>query len=133
VHQGDVFFYVRKVDLIFQRKSTTVWNMREKAIKTDGRKLLLNTFELVGISGRYKSSKTTEAHSNLDLTEVKYRTYKHSSEENLYVMERIRPRSSIHSENKLSTWLCESVTLKQRNNNNSNNNVVAVVVVVVVV
>jgi hypothetical protein len=26
---------------------------------------------------------TTEAYSNLDLTKVKYRTYKHSSEENL--------------------------------------------------
>jgi hypothetical protein len=35
---------------------------------------------------------TTEAYSNLDLTNVKYSTYKQSREDNLKVMERIRLR-----------------------------------------
>jgi hypothetical protein len=41
---------------------------------------------------------TTEACSNLDLTNIKYSTYKQSKEENLKVMERIRPNSFMHSE-----------------------------------
>jgi hypothetical protein len=48
---------------------------------------------------------TTEAYSNLDLTNVKYSTYKQSNEENLKVMERIRPNSFMHSENMKSTLL----------------------------
>jgi hypothetical protein len=43
---------------------------------------------------------TTEAYSNLDLTNVKYSTYKQSKEENLRVMERIRLNRFKHSENK---------------------------------
>jgi hypothetical protein len=43
---------------------------------------------------------TTEAYSNLDLTKIKYSTYKHYRERNLKVMERIRPKSFMHSENK---------------------------------
>jgi hypothetical protein len=31
-----------------------MWNMREKTIKTDGRKLLLDALKLIGISGRNK-------------------------------------------------------------------------------
>jgi hypothetical protein len=46
---------------------------------------------------------TTEAYSNLDLSKVKYSTYKQSREENLKVMERIRPKSFMHSENIKST------------------------------
>jgi hypothetical protein len=48
---------------------------------------------------------TTEAYSNLDLTNVKYSTYKQSREENLKVTERIMPNSFMHSENMQSTWL----------------------------
>jgi hypothetical protein len=46
---------------------------------------------------------TIEAYSNLDLTDVKYSTYKQSREENLKVMERIRPNSFMHSEHIKST------------------------------
>jgi hypothetical protein len=42
---------------------------------------------------------TTEAYSNLNLTNVKYSIYKQSREENLKVMERIRTNSFMHSEN----------------------------------
>jgi hypothetical protein len=45
----------------------------------------------------------TEEYSNLDLTSVWYSTYKESREENLKVIERIRPSSFIHSENIKST------------------------------
>jgi hypothetical protein len=45
---------------------------------------------------------TTEEYSNLYLINVKYSTYeyKQSREENKKVMERIRPNSFMHSENK---------------------------------
>jgi hypothetical protein len=46
---------------------------------------------------------TTEAYSNLDLTNVKYSTCKQSREEDLKVVERIRPNSFMHSENMKST------------------------------
>jgi hypothetical protein len=46
---------------------------------------------------------TTEAYSNFDPTNVKYGTCKQSREENLKVMERIRPNSFMHSENMKST------------------------------
>jgi hypothetical protein len=46
---------------------------------------------------------TSEAYSNLDLTNVKYSTYKQSREEILKVMGRIRPNSFMHSENMRST------------------------------
>jgi hypothetical protein len=42
---------------------------------------------------------TTEAYSKLGLTKVKYKTYKHSREEKLQVIEWIKPESLIHSEN----------------------------------
>jgi hypothetical protein len=42
---------------------------------------------------------TAEAYSNLDLTDVKYGTYKQSREENLKVMKQIRPNRFMHSEN----------------------------------
>jgi hypothetical protein len=42
---------------------------------------------------------STEAYSNLGLTKVKYKTYKHSREEKLLVIEQIRPKSLINSEN----------------------------------
>jgi hypothetical protein len=45
----------------------------------------------------------TEAYSNLDLTNVKYIAYKQSREENLKVMERIRPNGFMQSENMKST------------------------------
>jgi hypothetical protein len=54
--------------------------MKEKTIKTDGRKLLIDTLKLIGISGCDRVH-TTEAYSNLDLTKVLYKTYKHSREE----------------------------------------------------
>jgi hypothetical protein len=37
---------------------------------------------------------TAEVHSNLDLSNVKYSTYKQSEEENLKVMERIKPNNN---------------------------------------
>jgi hypothetical protein len=40
-----------------------------------------------------------EIYSNLDLTNVKYSTYEHYREENLKVMERIRPKSFMNSKN----------------------------------
>jgi hypothetical protein len=40
--------------------------------------------------------RTTEAYSNLNLTDVKYSTSEQSGEENLQVMERIRPNSFKH-------------------------------------
>jgi hypothetical protein len=43
---------------------------------------------------------TNEAYSNLDLTDVKYSIYEHSGEETVQVVERIRPNSFKHSENK---------------------------------
>jgi hypothetical protein len=46
---------------------------------------------------------TTEAYSNLDLTNVKYSTYKQSREENLRARERIRPNSFMQSEIMKST------------------------------
>jgi hypothetical protein len=45
---------------------------------------------------------TTEAYSNLDLTNIKYSTYKQSREEKLKVIGRIRPNSFMHSENNKS-------------------------------
>jgi hypothetical protein len=48
---------------------------------------------------------TTEAYSNLDRTNVKYSTYKQFWEENLSVMERIRPNNFMHSENKKEKYL----------------------------
>jgi hypothetical protein len=42
----------------------------------------------------------TEAYSNFDLTNVKYSTYRQSSDANLKVMERIRRNTFMHSENK---------------------------------
>jgi hypothetical protein len=49
VHRGYVSVYVKNVDLISPGQQ---WNMREKTIKTDGRKLLLDALKLIGISGR---------------------------------------------------------------------------------
>jgi hypothetical protein len=48
---------------------------------------------------------TSEAYSNLYVTKVKYSTYRKSIEENLNVIERIRPNTFINSENKKSTRL----------------------------
>jgi hypothetical protein len=45
----------------------------------------------------------TEAYSNLDLTSARYSTYKESREENLKVIERMRPSNFIHSEYRKST------------------------------
>jgi hypothetical protein len=45
--------------------------MREKAIKADGRKLLLNALKLINISGRNRVP-NYKAYSNLDLTKIKY-------------------------------------------------------------
>jgi hypothetical protein len=73
-----------------------------KTIETDGHKLLLDALKLGGISRRDKIP-TTEAYSNLDLTNIKHNTYKQSREENLKVMERIRPNSFMHSEKMKST------------------------------
>jgi hypothetical protein len=39
-----------------------------------------------------------ESYSNLDLTNVKYTTYKQSREENLKVMELTRPNNLVHPE-----------------------------------
>jgi hypothetical protein len=61
--------------------------MRENTIKTDGCKLLLDALKLAGISRDVIEFQTTEACSNLDLTDVKYSTYKQPREEHLKVME----------------------------------------------
>jgi hypothetical protein len=80
--------------------------MREKTIKTDRRKLCWMRSSLVAsVDTILIEFQTTEAHSNMDLTNVKYSIYEQSSEENLKVMERIRPNSFMHSENMESTWL----------------------------
>jgi hypothetical protein len=76
--------------------------MREKTIKTDGHKFLLDALKLAGISRRDKIP-YYRTKSNLDLTDVKYSTFKQSREEYLKVMERIRPNSFMHSENVKST------------------------------
>jgi hypothetical protein len=64
------------------------------------RKLLLDVLKLVDLVDMLQ---TTEAYSNLDVTNVKCSIYKQSREENLKVMERIRPNSFMHSENMKST------------------------------
>jgi hypothetical protein len=46
---------------------------------------------------------TTEAYSNLGLTNAMYNTNKQSNEEKLKVMERMRPRSLMHLEKRKST------------------------------
>jgi hypothetical protein len=50
---------------------------------------------------------TTEAYSNLDLSIIKYGTYKNSREDIVWVIERIKPKIFIISENKQSTCLCK--------------------------
>jgi hypothetical protein len=56
--------------------------VRENTIKADGSKLLLDALKLIAIS-RSDRVPNYQAYSNLDLTKVKYSTYKHSREENL--------------------------------------------------
>jgi hypothetical protein len=55
VHQGDVSVYVEDVDLIFPRQN---YNYKEHERKNDknGRKLLLDALEFVGISRRDRIS-----------------------------------------------------------------------------
>jgi hypothetical protein len=56
-----------------------------------------------------------EAYSNLDLTKVKYSSYKQSKEDDLKVMERIRSNSYTHSENMKSkgyTYVIEDNLVK---------------------
>jgi hypothetical protein len=48
---------------------------------------------------------TTEAYSNLSLTKAVYNESRQSKEENLKVIERIRPKILMHSENRKFTWL----------------------------
>jgi hypothetical protein len=59
---------------------------------------VLDALKLIGISGRDRVP-YIEVYSNLDLSKVRYRTYKHAKEEKLSVMERKRPDIFIHSEN----------------------------------
>jgi hypothetical protein len=73
--------------------------MNEKAVETDGRELPVDGLKLVGI-GRRDRIPATETYSNLDLTNVKYSTYKQPTEKNLKVMERIMTNASMNSENK---------------------------------
>jgi intein-encoded DNA endonuclease-like protein len=51
VHQDDISFYVKNVDLISLRQKYE-YNVKGKTIKTDGRKLLLDALKLIGIGGR---------------------------------------------------------------------------------
>jgi hypothetical protein len=58
---------------------------------------------------------TAEAYSSFDLSNVKYNRHKQSRDENLKLMERIRPNSLIRSENKktntisgISFWIKEN-------------------------
>lgn len=44
----------------------------------------------------------TEAYSILDLTNIKYSIYKQSRDENLKIVEPIKPNNLMHSENKKS-------------------------------
>jgi hypothetical protein len=77
--------------------------MKEKAIEVDWRKLLLDALKLVSSLGMIRVP-PTKAYCNFDLTNVKYNTYKQSREENLKVMEQMRPSSLIHSENLKSRY-----------------------------
>jgi hypothetical protein len=67
-------------------------------MKTDGPKLLLDLLKLIGIS-QNEGVPNYRAYSNFNLTKLKYITYKHSREEYLWVMKRIRPKGVIYSEN----------------------------------
>jgi hypothetical protein len=82
--------------------------MREKTIERDGRTLWMCSSMLAPVD--MIEFQTTEAYSVLVLSNVKYSTYKQSREENVKVMERIRPNRFMHSENEKSTclqWLIE--------------------------
>jgi hypothetical protein len=48
---------------------------------------------------------TTEAYSNPGLAKVVYNESRQSKEENLNVIELIRPQILMHSENRKSAWL----------------------------
>jgi hypothetical protein len=79
-------------------------NTREKTIETDGREPLMDALKLVGICRRdwipnYRGI------LELGLTNVKYSTYKQFREQNLKVMERIKPNKFMQSENMKSTLL----------------------------
>jgi hypothetical protein len=70
VHQGDVSFYIKNVDLISLKQKYNYENIREKTIETEGHKCLLNMLKLVGIS-RCDEFRTKDAYINLALTNVK--------------------------------------------------------------
>jgi hypothetical protein len=90
MHQGDVSLYVKNADFK---------EYEEKTVEIDRLKLLMDALKLVDV----REFQTTEAYSNVDLTIVKYSTYKQSREENLKVMERIIPNCFMHSESKKRT------------------------------
>jgi hypothetical protein len=73
--------------------------MKEETTETDFRWMCSSLLASVDVM----EFQTTQAYSNLDLTNGNYSMYKQSREENLKVMERIRPNSFIHSENIKST------------------------------
>jgi hypothetical protein len=64
-------------------------NMREKTIETDVNFCWMYSSMLTSVD--VIEFRTTEAYSNLGLTNVKYSTYKQSRGEKLKVIERIRP------------------------------------------
>jgi hypothetical protein len=100
VHQGDVSVYVEDVDLIYLRRK---YNYKKHEGKTDKNTRTQNLLDALKLLAPVDviEFQTTEAYSNLDLTNAKYSTYmcKQSREGNLKVVDRIRPSSFMHSEN----------------------------------
>jgi hypothetical protein len=78
-----VFFSVKNIDLISVRqKYNYKEHDRKTPIETDANFRWMRSSLLASVEFQ-----TTETYSNLDLTKVKYSTYKHSREENLKVVE----------------------------------------------
>jgi hypothetical protein len=48
-HRGNISSCAKNEDIIFQGNSIIISNMREKAIKTNGCKLLLDALKLIGV------------------------------------------------------------------------------------
>jgi hypothetical protein len=95
VHQGDASVYVENVRLISLRQKYNYKEHEGKTIETDGSKLLLDELKLISI-GRRDRIPNYRGALDLDLTNVKYSTYKQCREENLKVMERIMTKYEIN-------------------------------------
>jgi hypothetical protein len=81
-------------------------NISEIPIEKARCKLLLDAFKLCG-TGIRDGIGTTEAYSNLDLTNVKYNTFNLPGDKYSYmkVLKLMRLNSVMHSENKISMFL----------------------------